>query len=239
MTANPRKSVSPECLTRLGVIAKDCAQIQTVDTPEVYEIGFSPLIADDVQRYSRDCVDLVNATRGEDVMASAMASRMWLKTCKLAAVAAGYNNDNLEIGKEEWEWAKALVQWETDRLVDFISGSDTSTAALDVEDLARKIVGDIVEMLQVEDLHKRKYPIQKMHRDANIIPVVALRKMLANKPAIKAMADDLRFTKTPRSGFQKAMEMMTTGGYLTYYKRAPVGEPVPAYQLTNKILEFY
>ena len=239
MTANPRKALSAECLTRIAVIAKDCAQIQTIDMPEVYELGFAPAIADDVQAYSRECVDMVNATRGNDVFASAMASRMWLKTCKLAAVASAYNNDNLEIGRDEWEWAKALVKWESDRLVTFMSGGDTGTEAIDAEDLARKIITDIIDLLQKEDQHKRKYPIQKVHRDANIIPATVMRKLLAHKPAIKAMADDMRYVKLPKSGYQKAMDMMVANNYLQHYKRAPVGEPVPAYQLTSKVLEFF
>jgi hypothetical protein len=51
-----------------------------------------------------------------------MASRMHLKALKFAALASVFNHTDNELHQEEWEWAKALVQYEFDGLVNFFAG---------------------------------------------------------------------------------------------------------------------
>ena len=238
MTINPRREISPDHISRIGAIAKDCAQIQSVDLPEIYEIGFAPDIAGDVQQYSMDCVDRVNAYRKEDLLKSAMASRQWLKAVKIAALASAYNNDNLQIGKAEWDWARDLVDWEYGKITSFLHGSDTSSVAVLAEDVMKKIANELVRLLKSKTRSKAE-SVQTKHAEIKFIPLSVARRTLSRRPAIMAMSDDLRFTKQPKTGFVKAMVMMTAAGYVKFYDKAPAGEPVEEYQLTNKILKLF
>jgi len=115
---------------------------------------FSAEIIDEVNEFWDFMVEVENSCAGTNTIKSLMASRAFVKAMKFAAIATVYNKsrgdrDALIIDREEWEWGKAMINYELNSLEHFFMGSGEGESTND--ELVRRFVAPrIVKILRGE-----------------------------------------------------------------------------------------
>jgi hypothetical protein len=211
-------------IKRLREIYVRCAKVQAQEDPEAYIMKFDSHIISDAKEFSRMLTDYENAMESAgDPIKEKMASRAYVKAMKFSALACVFNYEkDLLIHKPEWEWAKAMVQYELDSVDQFFSGGAGGFSEL--ETLARQVVGPtIIKMISgrykadILDTRPVKAEFKK-----GIFRKTGLAQILKGNARVAAFNDDAQ-RSNPVNGLSKALGHMMSMGYIEAVKTQMTG----------------
>jgi hypothetical protein len=180
----PLKAVRSIHVEKLKHLVSLCSKIQAVDDHTVYDMVIEPELLDDVYTFADEMVDIENECRGSDSIRSIMSSRMWLKAVKFAALASVYNHDRAVICRDEWFWAKSMVEYEMNGLESFFSGS-----SYDSNDLGEKIISPVIVKILQGKYNDPKKQSSKQERAKGIFARYAVKQALRNHANFKGKKD--------------------------------------------------
>lgn len=209
MNPNPRTEIDSDVRDRLQILLNKCTELQaTDDTSAVWDMEFTGALVKDAKQFSDMCVDIENEHSGD--VKGIMASRMFVKAMKYAAIATVLNYDKqLSIGEAEWEWAKSLVLYEFDQVDNFFHGSDMSDKYADV--IAQVIVPVIVKLLK-DGYANKQLQLTALQKRNKSIPYGKFTQALRS-------CNKLMFDKTVKSkmdGLGMILRNMLQNGYVIF-----------------------
>jgi len=153
---------------------------------------------------------------GEDVLERAMSSRAFVKMLRLAGICSVINKgpEHERIGyidKDEWEWAKSVVEYEyanMEQIVNLTNGSDDLGVAVKIA------VSKICQMLD-DTIKDSTLKLDKYHRDYKWIPCTYLKKAIRYMPAILALEGDPKRAYKIVSGVDKVIVYLIDLGIIS------------------------
>jgi hypothetical protein len=249
----PHLTLSSDLTDRLGYLITECSKIQSVDDFKAWQlelhkdIGGDPMNDSDdayaateaavLEKHYRECMrDL----RGDDVNKADMHNRAYLKVLKFAGIATALNktksdSNPLIIGRAEWEWGKAMVEYEMDNINSFFSGSYFGDALVEGMGVVRHTVFRILSgRCDIKDPRGNVSPEQRRQR---IVTKSSLYRRLKNNNILKELNDDPKFKSKPKSGIDKCVEAMAENGELLETNDASVRQGQRCYRVMEGILD--
>jgi hypothetical protein len=224
----PRKHINEECEERLKHLITLCSDIQADNRPEVIDIDYGDL-EDEIWEHSKHWVDIENKYKHSDSIKSNMATRMHLKALKFAGISSVFNNDDGVLHREEWEWAKALVQYEFDGLVNFFAGSGS---VINEVEAGIWIVAKQIRKVIANELRDPKTTMDKRYRSAGIVSRYALRQGLKNNAKLNEF-ETKSFGKI-KAGIDVVVDYMIDTGYLINVENDPFGNKRELVKVTEQ-----
>lgn len=148
MEKERQETISVGNTNKLVGLIKKCAKTQADDDPKAWDMKWEGDVYQDAMLYERQLTNLYNEARKSGAnLRKNMLSRMWLKAAKFAAIAAVYNKNVATIGWEEWNWGKAMVEYELNGVVN-IFAHHASADEDELEVLIREcIAGKVLKIL--------------------------------------------------------------------------------------------
>jgi len=227
---SPHLTLSDDLVDRLDYLISECSKIQSLDDFEAWQleldpsIGGNPLTDSDEEHAKTEAAKLelhyrecMSKLRTEDVNKADMHNRAYLKVLKFAGLATALNKTKddpspLIIGREEWEWGKAMVAYELDNIDSFFSGSYFGDELAEAMELVRKT---IMRILSLEcDIKDPRGNITKEQRKRRLVTKSSIYRRLKNHKLIRSLNDDPKFKSNPRSGLDKAIGALIGNGEL-------------------------
>lgn len=222
-----RKNISDDCEQRLKDLISLCSEIQAENRPEIIDVDIEHL-ANDIWEHSDYWTNVENHHRHSDTIKSNMASRMHLKCLKFAALASVFNHTDNELHEEEWNWAKSLVQYEFDGLVNFFAGSGSVTNQIDA---GVYIVAKTIAKMLDNKYKDKSTAIDIRYRKAGLIPRYALRQALKNNAKLTEF--EVNSYGKLRSGADVVVDSMIENGYLYKVEADPYGNKKDLVKVTE------
>lgn len=218
MNTNPRSEIDGEVRDRLQILLNKCTELQaTDDTSAVWDMEFEGEMLKDAKQFSDMCVDIENEHRGD--VKGIMASRMFVKAMKYAAIATVLNYEHqLAIGEAEWEWAKSLVLYEFDQVDNFFHGSDLSDKYADV--ISSVIVPVIVKLLK-DGYNDKQKTLTAKQKATKSIPYCKLTQILRNSGKLTKFDKNI---KSANDGLDMLLRNMMQNGYVIRKPDSAVGK---------------
>lgn len=172
-------AVRGSVLEKLRHLHRKCAEIQSKHDYQVFSmLPCDEAMAKDWEKHENMCVDLENSYRSTDPVKQIMASRMHVKTLKLAALASCFNHFELNIRWEDWEWAKQFTEWEYSGVDHFFKGSGMQS---DVDLLCYDIIPKLIVKVLSGFYSDRRLRCRNATEQAKgIFPIGAIRMALKN-----------------------------------------------------------
>ena len=225
---NARKHISEECEERLKQLITLCSDIQADNRPEVIDIDYGDL-EDEIWEHSKEWVDIENKFKHSDSIKSNMATRMHLKALKFASLASIYNHDDCVLHSAEWEWAKALVRYEFDGLVNFFAGSGS---VINEADAGVWIIAKQIRKIIDGKLKDKNQTMDVRYRKAGIVSRSVLRQGLKNN--IKITQFETKMNGKIKSGIDVIIDYMVDCGYLVHVENDPFGNKKELFKVTEQ-----
>jgi len=206
--ANPKRKIDEQLYERLLKLVNKCCEIQSKDKlneDDVFHFEFPDDIRQEEYEFSCKCVDLEREFR--DTPKGRMAGRAAVKAMKYAAIATVLNYEHqLVIQRPEWEWGRALAQYELDSVDEFFEGS---AFVDDIDSLVKQIMApSILRLLKGGGLDNQA-KLTPFEMRMGYIP--AMKIFRDNKQKSKLRFDE-RFTH--KECIEKLLRDMVKGGYL-------------------------
>ena len=223
-----RKHISEECEERLKQLITLCSDIQADNRPEVIDIDYGDL-EDEIWEHSKEWVDIENKFKHSDSIKSNMATRMHLKALKFASLASIYNHDDCVLHSAEWEWAKALVRYEFDGLVNFFAGSGS---VINEADAGVWIIAKQIRKIIDGKLKDKNQTMDVRYRKAGIVSRSVLRQGLKNN--IKITQFETKMNGKIKSGIDVIIDYMVDCGYLVHVENDPFGNKKELFKVTEQ-----
>lgn len=221
-----------DVLSRIQDLTKICSQYQNVDDPQSWDMVYEDEeLAKEAIGLSKYYTDIENEYRGSNTLKRAMASRMFLKILKLAGIASVVNHEQAIIRREDWEWAKAMGEYEFAGIERFFRGDGSSQYDHLVQYTAGRVIAKTLQ-------GKYKDGPSRKDRQNMYIQESWLRKKLNYIKDVKDISDDMKSRSFIKTGGEKLIDYMVKCSYLVRVERkAPNGTLVnylrvmPEYQL--------
>jgi len=227
----PTKKLSKESEDKLRHLIKKCASVQAVDDPQAYHLIPEDKVKMDMMKFSERYVNIENEFRNINNIRSIMASRCFLKALRFAGVASVYNHTELVIKWEEWEWAKAMVEYEMSGIDNFFQGGKFGNI---YADLMRRVVGVAIIKILKRKYKSRKLQISTADAKAGRFPLYCLSQALITNKDLSAISDDAETRSAPRDGLEKVIGYMERMGYL----KRDTTDKKPVYKVTDAFTIF-
>jgi len=245
---NRRPEVGDYHKQRLMMLINKCAPAQAADNPHAYDLKFNDDILEDVKSFEKRMVKMENELREIDNVKSIMLSRAPIKAKKFAAIATVYNKrqdhinsrgerDALVIDRPEWEWAKAMIEYEINGVGNFFAGSShggNPTMEIIGKIVAPAIVkllrGDYASVVNNKDLDSGS----KARSEGKFL-AVAIRQVLKKNKELNAL-DDNPQQRNGRivKGIDKILQLMMDLDYIRQVEQRPL-----TYQVTRGFASIY
>ena len=130
--AHYKAKISDECMEKIKHLVTKCATVQSVEDPSAWDLIPDDSVEEDMIRVEEFYRNMQNENRGHNTAKYAMATRAYYKAVRLAAIASAFNHYDLCIHKDEWEWAKEMINYEMDGLSTFFQGGGVGDPVADV-----------------------------------------------------------------------------------------------------------
>lgn len=176
--------------------------------------------------------------RGESIHERAMAGRMFVKMLRYVGLITVFNKDSddpraLLIDRADWDWAKAVVEYEFDRISDVVALTSGSNI---MDELVRYVGVKFGQMLS-GTIKNKDAKLDKIMRDDNVTPTSKLKKACKGNKVFDELEGDPKFSSYYKSGFDKVIEYMERIGYVKKMEKNPHGRG-SAIQATDGLLEY-
>jgi hypothetical protein len=191
---------SPEHIrAKIRHLITKCSAVQAAEDPNPHMMEFTPEMWAEACDYSDQCNEILDKFIHENPVKAKMATRMFVKAIKYAAIATVFNYDEqLIIGRPEWEWAKRMVEYEMDTVSSFFIGGGYTDRMRDA--CMRIVAPSICRLLKQRRTLEGKNSFTRYEITQN----------LKNNKEVHALSDDPKFKSSPRSGADKILEYMVT-----------------------------
>jgi len=222
---------------KLHDLLEVCSMVQAEDDPKAYDIVFGKDIEDDLYNYIDGYDQISDDNAGLNPIKNTMATRINLKVVRLAAIATVFNkekgSDNcLVIDKPEWEWAKALCDYEFNNITNTLGGLQKDQA------LENAIVAVYQKMDAIinDTIKSSRCKIDLRYRNAKVIPLSKLNIACSTSPDVKALSD----TRGGRmkTGLEKVLEHMKENKVLVDLQRDPIGKSPNVIKMLPSIVDY-
>jgi len=179
--------IPPVIFNKMKHLCDKGSMLQNTDDFDVHLIGWKD--RNQAVGYHREMIDLENALRETDPRKSIIASRIFVKVCKYAGIATVFNKDkddknSLTIGKEEWEWAKKVGQWELDTVDEIFKGSSFDS---DLDDCAMLDMGKFI-LKRMNESNKPDSWMTRLDQRDKWLPETSIKQGLRNNTRVRALA---------------------------------------------------
>jgi len=223
MNRRMNTDLPPKLRERIGILLEECASVQAEADPKPWIIKFTEEISEEVKDYIDNMLELSSSHVGDKVRQQ-MATRIAQKAIRISAIVAVFNakSENIVVGREEWEWAKAFAEYEYAHITEALGGltADSSQRVT----LAVRNVYIKMKLIIDDDIKDRKCKINKMYRTRKIIPMSALRIACKANPHIAEMSDKSGKFVT---GLDKVLDIMRDNGAIKVLSADPLGGKSP------------
>ena len=218
--------LSGEISARIKDLVDSCAKVQVEPKPDVHVMKLDPALGnatDEIMEYYRN---IENEYQDTDLRRSIMASRSAIKVMKFAALATCLNYDkSLIIREAEWEWAKAMVEYEMLGMDFFFQGSGGN----EMEELVRGYMGKQIWKVIMGKCAKGVAQSDAQQRKQGVFPLSGLRNICRSSSKLAGISDDPMARSKPIDGLTKTIDYMVASGLLV-----DVGEKGrKLYKITN------
>lgn len=209
---NCKMELSDELIYRLNRLMDDCSSVQAVDDSQAKEITFEDDLIEDTWDYQEKCDALRSSQNGIE---AAMATRMFVKAVKYAGIATVFNHmDSSKIGSTEWEWGKAMADYE-------INNALNSLGALAGDGVSAAVVDVCIYMTNIFNGHaKRKdCKLNKHELKYKCIPRYTLEGACMNIMSVRNLGQSAG--GTIKTGITKVLEYMAGQGAILLLDKPP------------------
>lgn len=212
---------------RLNDLLQTCAAVQAEADPKAFDIDFHPDIRDSVYDYQDHYNELAAKYESSNKIKSNMATRIGLKVVRIAALATVFNKPKdskncLVIEKPEWDWAKALCDYEFANVTSALAGlsgdGEMDNAVVAVYMKIKGIVDDSIK--------DKKCQVDMRYRKAKIIPYSRLKIACAGNPNLKALDGNPQYGNF-KSGLDKVLDYLSGQGVIEIKDKDPLGGRSP------------
>jgi hypothetical protein len=198
--------IDDECIEKLKYLAHKCSQVQAEDDPRAHMMGAeTPELQDDIYQWMDYAVDMQRKYHHSDQIKSIMWSRAAVKCLKFAGIASVFNHNTAVICKDEWEWAKSLVQYEMDGVEAFFKGGGFGNI---LEELSFGVVAPtIVKMLQGKYKDPKCF-VSKQDKERGFFPLAGVTFSLKKNKQLNDINDSASGRGRSMTGLQKVIQYM-------------------------------
>lgn len=203
---NVRFGIDDECAAKLKYLAHKCAQIQAEDDPKAHMmIAESDLLQNEVYEFMDYCVDMQRRYNDSDQIKSIMWSRAAVKCLKFAGIASVFNHSDSKIYKEEWEWAKKIVQYEMDGVESFFKGGGFGNV---LDELSHRVVAPVIIKMLQGKYKDQKCILSKQDRARGLFMMSGLTFSLKRNKLLNDINDSASGRGRSMTGLQKTVQYM-------------------------------
>lgn len=212
---HPELIISQDIIDRLDYLIKECSKIQALDDFKVWQFELNTDLEDEADELEMHYRGIMRDLRHIDVNKSDMHNRAYLKVLKFAALATALNKTkddptSLVIDRDEWEWAKAMVDYEMANIDSFFSGKYFGNSLGDAINVVRNTIFKLFS--DKHDVKEKAGNLSLDMRAKNIFNKTALYRRLKSNTTLKEIDDDPKFKSKPKSGLDKCLEAMCESG---------------------------
>jgi hypothetical protein len=213
----PELVLGTDIKSRLDYLITECSKVQSTEECDAWQFNLSPELeaeADELEEHYRT---VMRDLRVDDVNKSDMHNRAYLKVLKFAALATTINKtkddpDSLTISKTEWDWGKAMVEYEMNSVDMFFTGKYFGDSLGDGIAVVRK---NIFKMLSKNgDIKDRAANLTSDMKKHQTFTKTAIYRRLKNNTVLRELSDDPKFKSRPISGLDKVLTALLDCGDL-------------------------
>ncbi len=231
---NVKDTFDDKLANRLLELLETCAAVQAESDPKAFEMDFHPDIHDDVYDYQDSYNELAAKYEVTNKIKANMATRIGLKVVRIAALATVFNKPKsspncLVIEKPEWEWAKALCDYEFKNVTNALAGlsgdGEMDNAIVAVYTKMKSIIDDTIR--------DSKCKVDVRYRKHKVIPYGRIKIACASNPNVKSLDSNAKHGNI-KTGLDKVLEYMQAQQAIEIRDHDPLGGRAAK---TIKILE--
>lgn len=224
MNRNVRDDFPDEIIHRLHDLLETCAQVQNQEDPMAFDMVFADDIVEDMFAYQERYNEISAENEGVDSVKQHMATRIGLKVIRVAAVATVFNKtsddpDALVIDREEWEWAKALCDYEFEHITESLGGLSGD------QTMENAVCAVYYKMMSIVEnsIKSPRCQVDVRYRRKKIIPYSKLKIACSTSPALLELNDKYRM----KLGIDKVLEHMERSQAIKIWDSDPLGGRSP------------
>jgi len=213
----PELVINDDIKNRLDYLISECSKVQSSDNFEAWQFELSPELEVEAKELEEHYRCVMRDLRGENVNKSDMHNRAYLKVLKFAALCTVINKtkedpDSLIISRTEWEWGKAMVEYEMNSIDMFFTGKYFGDGLGEGIAVVRR---HIFKMLSKDgDISDRAANIPSVFKKKRIFTKTAIYRRVRNSTVLKELNDNPQFKSRPISGLDKILNALVDQGDL-------------------------
>jgi hypothetical protein len=225
MNRNVKLDLPDKIRNRLLELLAKCSAVQAEADPKAYMLMFDEGLEDDFHNYFEEYSRLSSEAEGIDPIRQHMATRVAQKAAKLAGIATVFNktSDNhrsLIVERSEWEWAKALCDYEYMHITSALSGLVGDQAMMNA---VVAVYGKMISIID-DTIKDGKCRVSTIQRNRKRIPYSKLKISCKNNSNINKIND--KYGKMVL-GLDKVLQDMENSGAIKIWKVDPDGGKSP------------
>lgn len=201
-----RPDYSPEIVSRLGLLLKEAINFQQPDAdldPRIIEIP------EDFFQDANKWVDRENTYyRDGNHLKRTLCSRAWAKIVKMASIISLFNGKEI-VGEAEYRWCEQSIMMELNTISDAFAHESSE----DLTGMAILVANTIYKSIKQKFKEKKKNATDIM-AESGCFNYYAISQALRGNSVLASIDDDTR-KNNPRTGLDKILSYMLTGGYIT------------------------
>lgn len=226
-------SLSPACLDKLKHLIGKCHTSQTEEDPKAWLLKPDPDVREDMITTEHMYVKMQNENRHSNSTKYAMATRAFYKSVRLAGIVSAFNHKEEVIHMEDWNWAKAVIEFEMKGLEVFFRGGGMGDELSDISH--RVVCNKILEILH--DIISIRGGLSKIQHKAGLFKSTELTQALKNQKEVIALSDTADQRSNPITGIEKCMTYLVRNDMI--YKTTVPGVRAVTYQVTETFMAAY
>ena len=221
---------------KLHDLLETCSLVQSEEDPKAYDIEFGDDIITDLFKYIDDYDQLSEENAGINPIKNTMATRINLKVVRLAAIATVFNKTKggekcLVIEKPEWEWAKAICNYEFDNITGALGGLQKDQAMENAIVSVYKKMSNIID----DSIKSQRCKLDKRYRKMKVIPHSKLKIACSTSPDVKEISD--KYGKMTL-GLDKVLSHMKENNVIVSLKTDPIGNHPNVIQILPGMVDY-
>jgi len=224
---NVKNTFDDKLAARLLELLETCACVQAESDPKAFEMDFHPDIISEVYDYQDNYNEIAAQYESSNKIKSNMATRIGLKVVRIAALATVFNKPKsspncLIIDRAEWEWAKALCDYEFRHVTTALAGLSGDG------EMDNAIVAVYGKMLSIIDdsIKDSKCKVDVRYRKHKIIPYSKLKIACSTNPNIIALNSNPKYGSF-KLGLDKVLDYMQSQNAIELRDTDPLGGRSP------------
>lgn len=224
MNRNIRRKISKNLITKFNALIDVCSTVQAVEDPSSHFIYCKDdKLVEHLYTYA-DSLKKMSVDADTGRITQIMSSRMFVKALRYAGIAVVFNkdkegDDNLVLDWEEWNWGKAMVEYELSTIESCFSGFEGGHS-----EAVEKVANCISKL--INNTHKSKEAKKRMSaemRKNHLVPLSVVQRLLRNDTDIKALvASDPSRISYIQDGVLKCIEYMVKVGAISLVDKLKV-----------------